>query len=302
MVHDRLLDPAHLEQFRTLILPNIAALSDEQCAQLQQFVESGGGLVATYETSLFNERGEPRTEFGLNKLFGVSFKGQAEGPMHNSYLRLDLNAPQAAFLLKGLEDAPRIVNGVWRLNVEPIGSSGPSPLTLIPSYPDLPMEKVYPRVTRTEIGEVFLREYGKGRVAYFPWDIDRTFWDVLCVDHGKLLANAVHWVSSEELPVTVQGPGVLDITIWRQKNSMTVHLVNLTNPMMMKGPYRELLPVGAQKVRLRLPPGTRAAKTTLLAANRSARAVHDGNHVLIMVPSILDHEVLAVDLQPNGAP
>ncbi len=37
MVHDRLLDPEHLAPFRTLILPNIAALSEDQCAQLRRF-------------------------------------------------------------------------------------------------------------------------------------------------------------------------------------------------------------------------------------------------------------------------
>ena len=34
---------------------------------------------------------------------------------------------------------------------------------------------------------------------------------------------------------------------------MTVHLVNLTNPMMMKGPLRELIPVGPHQVRVQLP-------------------------------------------------
>ena len=34
MVHDRMLDPAHIGRYRTLILPNIAALSSEQCRQL----------------------------------------------------------------------------------------------------------------------------------------------------------------------------------------------------------------------------------------------------------------------------
>jgi putative glycosyl hydrolase-like family 6 (GHL6) protein/glycosyl hydrolase family 42 (putative beta-galactosidase) len=297
MVHDRLLDPAQLRQFKTLILPNIAALSDEQCAQLEQFVEQGGGLIATYETSLCNEWGEPRKDFGLNKLFGVTFKGQPEGPLHNSYLRLDQSAPHAAVLLKDLDDAPRIVNGVWRLNVEPAEPSSAAPLTLIPSYPDLPMEKVYPRMAKTDIAEVFLRERRKGRVVYFPWDIDRTFWDVLCVDHGKLLANAVHWATNEPPPVVVTGPGVLDITVWRQKNSMTVHLVNLTNPMMMKGPFRELLPVGEQKVRVRLPDGTRPGKVTLLAANQTPHVAHAGSELVVTTSSILDHEILAIDFK-----
>ena len=72
------------------------------------------------------------------------------------------------------------------------------------------------------------------------------------MDHLTLLRNAVTWATNEEPPVTVTGPGVLDVTVWRQKDSLTVHLVNLTNPMMMKGPIRELIPVGEQTVRLRL--------------------------------------------------
>lgn len=297
MVHDRLLESGHISQFKTLILPNIAALSDDQCAQLEQFVEQGGGLVATYETSLYNEWGEARTNFGLSKLFGVTFKGQVDGPMHNSYLRLDPSAPHGSVLLKGLEDAPRIVNGVWRLNVQPTESSSTAPLTLIPSYPDLPMEKVYPRVSQTDTAEVFLRQHGQGRVVYFPWDIDRTFWDVLCVDHGKLLANAVHWATNEAPPVTVSGPGVLDVTVWRQNDSMTVHLVNLTNPMMMKGPFRELLPIGAQNIRFRLPDGVRLGAIGLLAANRSPRVIHSGSEFSLITSPILDHEILAIDFK-----
>ena len=42
MVHDGLLDEAHTRQFATLILPNIAALSDAQCQQLREFVQRGG--------------------------------------------------------------------------------------------------------------------------------------------------------------------------------------------------------------------------------------------------------------------
>jgi hypothetical protein len=297
MVHDRLLDSAHLGQFKTLILPNIAALSAQQCSQLEQFVDRGGGLVATYETSLYDEWGEPRSDFGLGQLFGVTRTSGAEGPMHNSYLRLNHSAPNAKLLFKGLEDAPRIINGVWRLSVESSEPRTAAPLTLIPSYPDLPMEKVYPRAAETDTAGVFLRECGRGRVAYFPWDIDRTFWDVLCLDHGKLLANAVHWATNEAQPVVVTGPGVLDVTLWRQKNSLTVHLVNLTNPMMMKGPIRELLPIGEQKIQLRLPEGIRVGQVKLLAANRSPRVTQHGGHLFVTTSAILDHEILTIDFK-----
>jgi hypothetical protein len=296
MVHDRLLDDAHLEPFKTLILPNTAALSNEQCAQLRQFVERGGGLVATFETSLHDEWGERRADFGLADLFGARFGGKNEGPMHNSYLRLAPSAPGANILLKGLADAPRIVNGVWRLEVQPAAPTTAAPLTLIRSYPDLPMEKVFPRDNEIGSPQVFMREHGRGRVVYFPWDIDRTFWDVLCVDHGKLLANAVAWANREEQPVTVSGQGMLDVTAWRQKESIAIHLVNLTNPMAMKGPFRELIQVGEQKVSVRLPAGAKAGRIRLLAADKGVKAARSGSTLTITVPSVLDHEIVAIDL------
>jgi hypothetical protein len=133
-------------------------------------------------------------------------------------------------------------------------------------------------------------------VVYFPWDIDRTFWEVLSTDHGKLLRNAVEWATNEPPPVTVTGAGILDVTAWQQKNSLTVHLVNLTNPMMMKGPIRELIPIGEQKVRVRLPDGLRVKNVQLLAAGKTPRMQRNGSELTITVPSILDHEVVAIEV------
>ena len=298
MVHDQLLDAAHLSSFKTLILPNIAALSAAQCRQLREFVEQGGGIIATYETSLYDERGNKRPDFGLADVFGVKYKAHVEGRMQNSYLRLERGAAtnERHVLLEGLQDAPRIINGVRRLDVTITKEFPNPPLTLIPSYPDLPMEKVYPRVPKTGIPQVFQSGFGKGRVVYFPWDIDRTFWEVLLVDHLQLLRNAVNWATAEPPPVTVAGQGILDVTFWQQKQSITVHLVNLTNPMMMKGPIRELIPIGEQKVRLRIPKGSRPKAMRLLAADETVTAQMSDDYLEITVPSILDHEVVAIDL------
>jgi hypothetical protein len=298
MVHDRLLDPAHVDQFKTLILPSIAALSDKQCQQLRAYVSRGGSIVATYETSLFDEWGVKRKDFGLADLFGASYRGHMSGPVRNSYLRLedDPRTHRRHPLLAGLDDAPRVIGGTFRLDVAANREFGHSPLTLIPGYPDLPMEKVYPRVSKTDIPEVYLREIGAGRVVYFPWDIDRVFWELLSVDHSLLLRNAVQWTTAEEPPVLVRGPGVLDVTIWRQKESMTVHLVNLTNPMMMKGPIREFIPVGPQQVIVSVPRGATARRVQLLVSDRVLPINQNGARLTVTVPSILDHEVVAVDL------
>jgi len=297
MVHDRLLDRDHLQAFALLVLPNIACLSNAQCDELRAFVRAGGSLIATLETSLYDEHGARRSDFGLADLFGVRFDGRIEGPMQNSYLRLERDGATGAFhpLLAGLEEAPRIINGVRRVDVTPVVGAA-VPLTLIPSYPDLPMEMVYPRLEKTDRGQLFAREIGRGRIVYFPWDIDRTFWEVMAPDHGRLLANAVRWAANEEPPVTVTGPGVLDVTIWRQQESLTVHLVNLTNPMAMRGPIRELIPLPAQRVHIRLPEGGAAKRVHLLVGDRAPAVDRAPGYVDVTVPAILDHEVVAVDL------
>jgi hypothetical protein len=217
--------------------------------------------------------------------------------MINSYLRLETDPATGKRhpILAGLEDAERIINGVSRLHTKPAADYRNPPLTLIPSYPDLPMEEVFPRVEKTDTPEVYVRGTGKGRVVYFPWDIDRTFWEILASDHCKLLRNAVDWATNEPRPVTVTGPGVMDVTVWAQKDSMTVHLVNLTNPMMMKGPIREFIPLPAQEVAIRLPQGRRPRKVTLLAGNQTPHTQLANGELRLRIPSILDHEVVAVE-------
>ncbi len=295
MVHDRLLDGEHLAAYKTLILPNIAALSDAQCDQLRAFVKKGGSLIATYETSLYDEHGTRRKNFALADLFGVDWTGKTEGPMLNSYIRLEHEALPHSPLFAGLEDAPRIINGVSRLDVTPREKFAETPFTLIPSYPDLPMEMVYPRVSKTDISCLYIRQMA-GRVAYVPFDLDRTFWEVLSDDHLKMLRNTLLWANNEEPVVEVEGPGLLDVTAWRNSGSITIHLVNLTNPMTMKGPFRDFFPVGAQTVRLRVPGDVQVKQARLLATGKTVEMKRAGSVVTLTVPSILDHEVVAIEI------
>jgi hypothetical protein len=301
MVHDGMLDEERLKPFRTLILPNIAALSNGQCDQIRAFAARGGSVIATYETSLYDEGGAGRADFGLAELFGASYAGSREGPMLNSYLTLEKDASGAWHpLLAGFEDAGRIINGVQRVRVTPGDGEGFSPLRVVPSYPDLPMEEVFPRPPRNgETGEyeagVFLRQRGESRVVYFPWDIDRTFWEVMDVDHGRLLRNAAVWAAQEPMPAEIEGKGIVDVAVWEQSNSMTVHLVNLTNPMMMKGPVREAIPLGPQKLRVQVPQGRRVRRVHLLRAGREVAYREEGGALALEVPSIEVHEVVAID-------
>ena len=216
--------------------------------------------------------------------------------MQNSYLRLKSNEQAKNFnsVLNDLEDAYRIINTIYSVRVIP-KLEFPSPVTLIPTYPDLPMEDVYHRIPETDIRELYLNDSNKGRVAYFHGDIDRTFWQIMSVDHGKLLRNTILWALNEDPLVEVKGPWIIDVTIWRQEHSMTVHLVNFTNPMMMKGPFRELIPVDME-VNIKIPRGTKLTAVKLLVKGQKPKYEINSGMVTLSVSQISDHEIVALDL------
>ena len=113
----------------------------------------------------------------------------------------------------------------------------------------------------------FCASWDLAGIVCFPWDVDRLYWDVLAADHSTLLRNAIDWAANEEPSVKVTGPGMLDVTLWRQRGSMTVHLVNLTNPMGMRPNFHELIP--SQRQTVRVPGGTQPTHVQLVVAGRT---------------------------------
>ena len=189
---------------------------------------------------------------------GSRSAARADGPMQNAYLRLedDPRTGRRHPLLAGLDDAPRIIHGTWRLDVTPSGRVR------------RPAADAHPELSRPADGEglparpedrhrrgVPARGRARAASSISPGTSTASSGRSWASTTACCSRNAVRWATDEEPPVEVKGPGVLDVTAWRQEGSMTVHLVNLTNPMMMKGPFRELIPVGEQRVTVRLPGG-----------------------------------------------
>ena len=86
-------------QLSLLILPNLAAMSNEQVKSVRRFVENGGSVVATGESSLYNESGEMLADFALADIFRAHLTRKTEasptepiqklsGDAYHSYLRL----------------------------------------------------------------------------------------------------------------------------------------------------------------------------------------------------------------------
>lgn len=58
---------------KTIIMMNIGILSDADAENIRSFVRNGGTLIASAETSLYDERGVKRSNFALADIFGCSY-------------------------------------------------------------------------------------------------------------------------------------------------------------------------------------------------------------------------------------
>ena len=287
-VHEDDLTPQTLQKYAALILPNLAVLSDEQCRRLRAYVEQGGSLLATFETSLYNQDGEKRSDFGLADVFGIHKKGDVQGPRGNSfYARIEQPHP----ILDGFTDTNWLPGAEYRVPVE---AGGKPVLTVVPPYPSYPPELSYSATPRTDEPAVVIRERGRSRLIYFCGDIERTAWRSGHTDVSRLLQNAVRWLLRGASPVSVAGDGVVECFAWETEPGFAVHVLNYTNPNLHRGWLRRHYPIGEQKVRLSLAPGRRASRVELLRTETAVAFQQKDGAIEFTIPGVVDYEVAAV--------
>ena len=292
-VHEDRLEPERLRPYTALLLPNIAMLSDQQCQQLRDYVRSGGSLIASFETSVFDENLQPRPDFGLADVFGIAKAGPPIGTNGNAYYaRIERPHP----ILDGFEDTDWIPGAENRMPLKPVADPI---LTVVPGFVHYPPELAYPPVEHTDQPAVVLRESGASRLAYFPGDIERTYWLTGHGDLLRLLHNTLRWVTRDQRIVSVQsqnaGPSFVEIFAWETEPGYTIHLLNYTNPAAQHPWLHSIVPLGPQTIALRLPAGVRVRTVDLLRAGRSVPFHIDNAGTLrCTIPSVEDYEVAAI--------
>ncbi len=113
IIYDRQL--ADLRKFKVLVLADQDALSDEQVARIREFVGAGGGLVATWNTSMLDEWRRKRSKFALADVFGIETP-DAAAPLRRTY-----GKGRVVYLPRLNSDAKRpwgmapVPNALWKL-------------------------------------------------------------------------------------------------------------------------------------------------------------------------------------------
>lgn len=309
-----------LARYKVLVLPNAACLSDHQIEAIKHYVENGGGLVATLDTSLFDELSNPRKDFGLADVFGAHYLGAP------SLEEATLGKPDPAFASKldgdywekrlsvfdlkmgkhELFDHPLIRQYVGKSTVV---FRGPAVAVSLSdgaeSIGELTIRKSPGEAVpgTTPIPGVVVRGYGKGRVVYMPAGYDAGYYLYPFTYERLLLGQAMRWAAKEPFGISVTAPMCVHSTFFRQERDGQRLVVNLFNDLNSSGnhaqpdndiPQREeIIPIHDIKItfrgyditRVHLEPG---------AANLAMKRVSGG--VEVTVPRLDTQNLVVAEL------
>lgn len=299
------------KEIKALMLPNLVYMSREEIEFVREFVKNGGGLVATYMTSLGNEK-----EFGLADVFGVDYIGGREDDADFLDVPDEAGARRCQGLMKctsthevvadaGHEGLCRLICS--RLKVK-IGKNALSHAFLVDPVLGTSVWPTEPKHL-TEWPLVVTNTYGKGRVVYLPLKA--------CAQYGTngarwarlLLNQAIRWAAKESMPIRLQGPMCVEINAFRQHNPkrLLVHLVNFQSaPFRTMKPFmgteavpdyqtEYILPVNNLQLRLAKKLVKKPNKIYLAPHGRKLDFEESSEDWIINIPSLHIHGIVVIE-------
>jgi len=275
-------DLEELRSYKSIVLPNTACLSDGQIDAVREYVRQGGGLVATYQTSMFDENGAARGDFGLADVFGCSFVDgfEVEGAfmepvqgssLANEYWTYPHNVLGRPLKVESAEDC--VTEAVFRRSFN-------EGLSKYRYYAALQVSLG----ERTRYPAVVRREHGKGRVVYMPGLVCDNFGRYSYEAFGRLIADAVLWAAAEEPPITVEAPTNVHVSHFTKDGDIVVHLLSFHCEPLKRGDPVTLVEgilVNGVRIRSRKP----IRKALFVSADKEiAAATHDGLSTIELPP------------------
>ena len=319
VINDWNLNSNDLARYQLLILPNAACLDETQTAAIREFVQNGGGLVASLDTSLFDEFGDPRNNFSLADVFGVDYRGlpkatqvperdldinfaRSIGPDYWEKRKsvFDFRQETESFLNRGKMQS--------LVGSDPVTFKGPAVQVAV-SHSDV---KVVGTLTDKAGGHspvlpgIVSRMFGKGRVVYFAGGLDAGYYLYAYPYQRLVLKNAFDWAANAPPPVSIVAPMCVHSTVMRQRKGdderLIVHLYNDLNTTSAHAfpnddvPLREeVVPITG--IRVTFGPGYQLRRVQLEPEGIILETQRATEGTTVIVPRLEVHTMVVGDLE-----
>ena len=317
LINDWNLNFEDLSKYKVLILPNSACLDEQQIKGIAAFVENGGGLVASLDTSLFDEFGNPRQNFALADLFGVNYRGL---PTTESIVETDIDVNFAKSI--GADYWEKRKN-VFDFRMEPTSFLNAGKLKTYIGSELVTLKGAAVRVATKgqsqilgtirgknvdapELPAVVTNKFGKGKVVYFAAGFDSAYYLYPYPYQRLMIKHAITEVANAPPPVSIQAPMCVHSTVMRQTrenvNRLVVHLfndINTTGGHALPAddvPLREeVLPIA--DIQLTFQPDYRLKSVTLQPDGKRLEVTRTPSGNMVTVPRLEIHTMVVAELE-----
>jgi hypothetical protein len=268
---------------------------------------------------LYDEWGDKRNDYALGDLFGAHYineqnikpeESKLAGNVYHTYLRLlpelrtqvdgPKNGSEPAIqgarhkILEGFEETDIIPFGGLLHNIKVDGGSEVL-MTFVPQFPVYPPETAWMREPVTNIPGLVVRTSNKGgKIVFIPADVDRQYAINNNPDHANLIKNITNWVLGDDIPLRVNGTGLIDVHLYQQKDRLVMHVVNLTSAATWRQPLEEFIAVGPFEIKVRLPEKMRGKNVQLKVSNEKIDTTITDGWTAFTIKSLLDHELVII--------
>jgi hypothetical protein len=265
-------DAELLRRYSLIYVSNAACLGDQQIAQLRNFVDAGGTLVATHLSGICDEYGRVRNSHPLHDLLGISLL--AEEPEEHPDIYLQLSGKAGV-----VPQDPQIMRFEARPRTEVLAT------TIDPGY----RRDLGPAITR--------RKYGRGEAIYIGSNLEAIYSETRLPAVRDLLAEILESKLAGSRRYRVERHPGLTPHFTASADNLFLHLLADAGDKHKKLRAREsYLPIDKLPVKIRLPEGRQPAYVSLMHAAKSIPfSVKDG-WVQLNVDRVLIQETVAVRL------
>lgn len=241
-----------IKNIKTLIIPNGALMKDQDIEIIKEYVENGGGLIASYETSLYDEKGKPRSDFGLKELFGCSFTGMRKDTSTDCYQMV--REKHKILNNMDVEKTQMIMNeGQTLLCTQQNKIESIMVCSYVPLIYNQPPEYAWIPQMVTEYPTIMTNTYGKGRIVYFANQTDKLCYTNGHEDFFQTFYNAILWTNQEPLILETDAPESVHIVLMEKKGNTSVKLLSLVNTTAgVTRPIKKVVPVHNIEVSIKM--------------------------------------------------
>ena len=277
-----------LRKYKILCLSNFACMSDEEAEVVKRFVRDGGGLLATYETSLYDEDGHRREDFALKDLFHVSFYGEKKPTLRTveTYIRILKEHP----ITKGLSVGRRLPqDGNYIVVRELEGSSV--------------LADTYLMHKHSSLGPcVVASRYGRGRIVYISSAIERLYYYLHFPELRKLIQNAVKWISGGVIPFEVDAPSGVITILAEKDDAYLMHLINYTGDILERPHCRleYIAPVRNISIKINVPKNRSVSSIFRLTNNEKIKYKKDNATIKFNISELGKYEGVLINFSTSS--